>query len=46
MYVGTQFAGNKFIDSLENCEDEIIINEEGYGTFKVNEKSTSVWVEE
>lgn len=45
MYIGTQFAGSKFIDSLENCEDEVTINEEGYGIFKVNEKSTSVWVE-
>ena len=45
MYIGTKFAGEKFIDSLANCNDEIIIDNEGYGVFKVKEKSTSVWVE-
>lgn len=45
MYIGTKFAGKKFIDSLGNCEDEIVIDNEGYGIFKVKEKSTSVWVE-
>ena len=45
MYIGEQFAGEKFIDSLENCEDEILIDEQGYGNFKVKGKSTSVWVE-
>ena len=45
MYIGTKFAGKKFIDSLGNCEDEIVIDNEGYGIFRVKEKSTSVWVE-
>lgn len=45
MYIGTQFAGEKFIDALGNCEEEVIIDEEGYGVFKVKEKSASVWVE-
>lgn len=45
MYIGIEFAGKKFIDSLEKCEDEIIIDEEGYGIFKVKGKSTSIWVE-
>ncbi len=44
MYVGNQYAGEKFIDSLENCEEEIIIDNEGYGNFKVKGKSTSIWV--
>ena len=45
MYVGEQHAGKTFIDALENCEDEVHIQEDGYGIFKVNEKSVSVWVE-
>ena len=45
MYIGEKFSGEKFIDSLGNCEDEILIDEQGYGNFKVKGKSTSVWVE-
>ena len=45
MYIGKQYAGEKFIDSLGNCQDEVIIDNEGFGNFKVNEKSVSVWVE-
>ena len=44
MYIGTEFAGKTFIDSLGNNEETITIDEEGNGIFKVNEKSTSVWV--
>ena len=44
MYIGTKFAGQKFIDSLGNCEDEVEIDENGFGNFKVKAKSTSVWV--
>ena len=45
MYVGEKFAGEKFIDTLSNCEDFITIDEYGYGNFKVKSKSTSIWVE-
>ena len=45
MYIGNKFAGKKFIDSLENCHDEVIIDEEGFGNFKVKGKSTSIWVQ-
>jgi len=45
MYIGTQFAGEKFIDSLGNCEETVEIDQEGFGNFKVKGKSTSVWVE-
>ena len=44
MYVGTHLAGEVFIDSLGNCEDEVTIDEEGYGNFKVKGKSVSIWV--
>ena len=43
MYVGKKFAGEKFIDALNNCEDIVKIDEEGYGNFKVRGKSVSVW---
>ncbi|MBO6243325.1 MAG: alpha-amylase [Clostridia bacterium] len=42
MYIGKQFSGEKFIDSLQNCNEEIEIDEEGYGNFEVKEKSTSI----
>ncbi len=45
MYIGKQYAGEKYIDSLGNCTEEVIIDNEGYGIFKVKGKSTSVWVE-
>lgn len=44
MYIGEEFAGSIFIDSLNNCEDEIQIDDEGYGNFKVKAKSVSIWV--
>ena len=44
MYIGKNHEGEKYIDSLSNCEDEVIIDEEGYGNFKVKGKSASVWV--
>ncbi len=44
MYIGTHFAGETFIDSLGNCEEKVIIDEEGYGNFKVKGKSISIWV--
>lgn len=45
MYIGTQFTGEKFIDALGNCEEEVEIDEEGFGKFKVKGKSISIWVE-
>ena len=42
--MGTHLAGEVFIDSLGNCEDEVTIDEEGYGNFKVKGKSVSIWV--
>lgn len=44
MYIGTQFSGEKFIDSLDNCPDVITIDETGCGVFKVKANSVSVWV--
>ncbi len=45
MYIGKQHAGKSFVDALGNIEDEVTIEENGYGVFRVQEKSVSVWVE-
>ena len=44
MYIGEKHSGEKFIDALSNCQEEIIIDENGCGNFKVNEKSVSIWI--
>lgn len=44
MYVGKENAGKKYIDALAHREEEIIIDEEGFGVFPVNGGSTSVYV--
>ncbi len=44
MYVGRQFAGISFVDSLNNVTEEVVINEEGYGVFFVEDGSTSVYI--
>ena len=43
MYIGKKFAGEKFIDTLNHCDELIEIDGEGYGIFKVKEKSVSIW---
>ena len=44
MYIGEEFSERIFIDALENCEEEIMIDNDGFGNFKVKSKSTSVWI--
>lgn len=44
MYVGKQFAGQKFYDALGNIETPVDIDAEGHGIFKVEGGSVSVWV--
>ena len=44
MYIGKDYAGEKMLDAIGNCNEEVIIDEEGYGVFKVKAKSVSVWV--
>ena len=44
MYIGTNLIGEKFIDAIGNCQEEVIIDNEGYGLFKVKAKSVSVWI--
>ena len=44
MYIGKNHVGEKFIDALGNNQEEIIIDSEGFGIFKANPKSVSIWV--
>lgn len=44
MYVGKNFDGDKFTDALGHREDEIIIDEEGFGNFVVNGGQVSVYI--
>ena len=46
MYVGTDNAGLKYIDSLGNCSEEVTIDDDGCGNFNVKSRSVSVWVKE
>lgn len=43
MYIGKHFSGLKFVDSLKNVTKEIIIDEDGFGEFYVNDGSVSVY---
>lgn len=44
MEVGKRHAGTRFVDMLGNIKEEVLINQDGWGTFKVKEGSVSVWV--
>lgn len=44
MYIGKELAGEEFIDAIGNCEEKVLIDEEGFGIFKVKAKSVSVWI--
>ena len=46
MAMGTEYAGRSFYDALANFSDPVVIDEEGFGTFSVGERSVSVWVQE
>ena len=44
MYIGKELAGEEFVDAIGNCDEKVIIDEEGYGNFKVKTKSVSIWI--
>ncbi|MCL6616049.1 MAG: alpha-amylase [Anoxybacillus ayderensis] len=44
MYVGKQHAGKTFYDLTGNRSDTVTINADGWGEFKVNGGSVSIWV--
>lgn len=43
MYVGRQHAGETYRDVLENRQEEVVVDEEGYGVFFVEGGSISVY---
>ena len=45
MYVGSKFAGKTFYDYTGNRTDTVLINKDGWGEFKVNGGSYSVWIQ-
>lgn len=44
MYTGGIHASQIYVDALGNCQEEILIDESGNGTFRVEGGSISVWI--
>lgn len=44
MQVGQKFAGTTFYDALGHFTEPVLIDEEGFGTFRAEGGSVSVWV--
>ena len=45
MSIGKQYAGVAFKDITQNIEDNIIIDDNGFGIFKTRGQKVSIWVE-
>ncbi len=43
MYVGIHFAGKTFVDALNHVKEKVVIDQKGYGIFKVYDGSVSVY---
>ena len=46
MFVGEEQAGQEYHDALENCQDTVVIGEDGFGEFLVPDGSVCVWTRE
>ncbi|SJU81656.1 cytoplasmic alpha-amylase [Clostridioides difficile] len=44
MSMGSKNISTTFIDITGNIQEEILIDNEGNGIFKVNNKSYSIWI--
>ena len=44
MFVGGAHVGQIYVDALGNCPEEVVIDPEGKGTFRVEGGSVSVWI--
>ena len=44
MYMGQYFANETLYDALGNCPEPVTVDEEGWGEFRCNAASVSVWV--
>jgi alpha-amylase len=45
MEIGKRYSGKKFIDMLEKSQEEVEINNDGWGNFYAPAGSVSVWIE-
>lgn len=45
MYIGATIAGKTFIDIMGGYKEAVVIDNEGFGEFKVSGGSVSIWVE-
>lgn len=45
VFVGKEEEGKTYVDYLGNCEAQVLIDEEGYGLFKVSKMSISCYIE-
>lgn len=44
MFAGNAHIGQTYIDALGNCQEEVLIGEDGRGSFRVEGGSISVWI--
>lgn len=44
MYMGEKFAGMEFKDVIGKCTETVVIGDDGWGEFRVDGGSVSVWV--
>lgn len=45
MEIGMRYAGKTFVDMLQKSNEEVMINDEGWGEFKCPACNVSVWIE-
>lgn len=46
MYVGHQHRGEVWYDATKQFQDKIIIDDEGFGAFKVSDGSYAIWIKQ
>ena len=44
MWIGEHFAGESFYDALGKCPEPVTVDENGWGEFRTESGSVSVWV--
>jgi len=44
MLIGKKFAGDSFMDVTGKCKEPVVIDQEGWGDFRVDGGSVSTWV--
>ncbi len=44
MWMGERFAGESFFDALGNCPGPVVIDKDGWGEFRTEGESVSIWV--